>query len=264
MAKSPSVRAKPAAAASGRRLCSLAAQLYTVRDHLGTTKELDASLKRVAKIGYRHVQLCAFPGTDHGTAKILLDKHGLTAIGQHAGYQELVDHFDEVVERMRLYGIDHTTIPYIGAEFRGSIANWKKTAKSFQAMGAKLAKAGIQLQYHNHAFEFERFQGKTGLEWLYENTDPRFLKAELDLAWVARGFQSPAAWIERLSGRIDQLHFKDITIANAPDGAQRDKLAEIGNGNLDWAAIAQAARKAKVMDLVVEQDHDFLGGCPFK
>ena len=258
---------KPAAKAAkkpARRLCALAAQLYTVRDHLKTTAELDAALRRVAKIGYRFVELCAFPGTDHPTAKALLDKHGLRAIGMHAGYQDWLGKFGEMLAVTRLYGFHHSAIPWIGGEFRGSAANWKKTAKAFTELGRKMAKEGVQLQYHNHHFEFERFDGKMGLDILYSAADKKALKAQLDLAWVARGLQSPAEWILRLKGRVDQLHFKDLAILNTPEGQTRDKLSEIGNGNLDWKAIVAAARKVKAQDLIVEQDADFLGGDPFR
>lgn len=256
-------KAAPKKAPAPRSL-ALAVQLYTLRDFLKTPEDVDATFKKIARIGYRNVQISGVGAELEPLAlRALLDKHGLAAIGAHMGYSQMIEDFDATVDALHAWGCSHVAIPLIGAEFRKNAAGWKKTAKLFTALGKRLAAEGIVLQYHNHHFEFIRFAGQTGLELLYANSDPKYLQAEIDTAWVARGFQDPAAWILAMKGRSDQVHFKDTRIVDN-EGWTKEEFAEIGNGNLDWPAIIAACRKVKVKDVIIEQDGDWLGGDPFK
>ena len=110
----------------------------------------------------------------------------------------------------------------------------------------QLADAGIVLCYHNHAFEFETFDGKYGLDILYDNSDPQYVQAEIDTYWVQKGGVDPAAYIRKLSGRTPLIHIKDMDT----DG----DFAEIGEGTLDWDAIWSACEASGAKWYIVEQD----------
>ena len=56
---------------------------------------------------------------------------------------------------------------------------------------------------------------------------------EIDTYWIQHGGGDPAAWIEKVAGRIPCVHLKDM--AMGADGQQL--MAEVGEGNLNWAAI---------------------------
>jgi len=58
-----------------------------------------------------------------------------------------------------------------------------KTAKELSEIGKKLASEGITLSYHNHYFEFEKFEGKVVLDILFEESEEKYLKAEVDTYW---------------------------------------------------------------------------------
>jgi sugar phosphate isomerase/epimerase len=77
------------------------------------------------------------------------------------------------------------------------------------------------------------------------------LKAEIDTYWITAGGGSPAAWIDRCAGREPLLHVKDMLIT--PEREVR--MAEIGEGNLDWPTILRAARAGGVQWVLVEQDN---------
>ena len=119
-----------------------------------------------------------------------------------------------------------------------------------------LKEAGIQLGYHNHDFEFEKFPGckKTMMEIFYEETDPECVCAEIDVHWVTRGGGSPVYWIHKVAGRMPVVHFKDFV---RYEGEPR--FCEIGEGNLDWAAIIEACRATNVRWYSIEQDQPFPG-----
>jgi sugar phosphate isomerase/epimerase len=114
----------------------------------------------------------------------------------------------------------------------------------------KLAKEGIDFSYHNHNHELMRYGKKTWLEMLYEQASPKMLKAEIDVYWIQAGGGDPAVWVRKCAGREPLLHLKDMT---AGPGRQQ-RFAEIGEGNMNWPTIIQAAKESGVKWYIVEQD----------
>ena len=105
------------------------------------------------------------------------------------------------------------------------------------------------MAYHNHAFEFTRgSNGRLGLETLYDSTAPDLVKSELDVAWVQIGGGDPAAWIERLKGRIPLIHLKDYN----PDMTPQWQPG--GEGVVDWNAVLAAAKNVGVEFGAIELD----------
>jgi sugar phosphate isomerase/epimerase len=123
----------------------------------------------------------------------------------------------------------------------------------------RLAQAGMDFSYHNHNHELARYGDKTWLEMLYEQAPPEMLKAELDTYWIQAGGGDPVAWVRRCAGREPVLHLKDMAVT--PEREQR--MAEIGEGNMNWPAILQAAEESGVEWWLVEQDECY-GRDPFE
>jgi sugar phosphate isomerase/epimerase len=126
---------------------------------------------------------------------------------------------------------------------------FRRFAEEATRVGERLHDAGLTFSYHNHSFEFVRFGERTGLDIIYEESDPRYLQAEIDTYWVQHGGGDPAAWIRRMKDRMPVVHLKDMVIV---DGEQA--MAEIGEGNLNWPAVLQACQEAGVEWYAVEQD----------
>jgi sugar phosphate isomerase/epimerase len=116
-------------------------------------------------------------------------------------------------------------------------------------LARRLRPAGLQLAYHNHSHELERFGLQTGLETLFATASPDDLMAELDTYWLQFGGANPASWISRFKHRAPLVHLKDMAVER---GQPVD--VEIGEGNLDWIEILSACRDAGTEWLVVEQD----------
>ena len=126
-------------------------------------------------------------------------------------------------------------------------------------MADALAKEGMDFSYHNHSHEMARYGEKTWLAMLYEQAAPDVVKAEIDVYWIQAGGGDPALWVQRCAGREPLLHLKDMSVT--PEREQR--FAEIGEGNLNWPAIMDAAREGGVEWYLVEQD-DCYGRDPFE
>lgn len=227
----------------------IALQLYTLRDYLKTPGDIAKTLAKVRKIGYRIVQLSGLGKIETKELKKILDGEGLIGNSIHASLERLINETSLVAEEHKILGAEYAVCSWIPDEYH-NLAGYRKLARAFSKTGKTLAKHKITLCYHNHAFEFERFGKKTGLEILYSESNPRYLKAELDTYWIAFGGGDPAAWCLKYSGRLPLVHLKDMvaTKENTP------VYAEVGEGNLNWKSILSACKKAGVRWYMVEQD----------
>jgi sugar phosphate isomerase/epimerase len=242
----------------------IAAQLYTLRDFLKTPEDMVKTMRRVRKIGYEAAQISGVGQIDPSELrKIMLDA-GVAPIGAHIGVEEFRNDLSGVIATCQKWGISYVAIPWLDCAKLSTLADWKALAKEFNAFGKALVREGLVLQYHNHMFEFEKFGvrngagGKTFLEMLFEYTKPEYLQAELDLGWVARGNQSPVAWVNKMKGRLDQVHLKDWGVkGNEP------VWRAIGEGGIDWPAVLKACKAAGTQHYIVEQDSCPITNDPF-
>ena len=98
------------------------------------------------------------------------------------------------------------------------------------------------------------------MDILVANLDPVTTSFCLDTYWVQHGGGDVRYWIEKLSGRIDILHLKDMKMGL--DGVPA--ITSVGDGNLYFKGIVEAAEKAGVKHYIVEQDTNFVDNDPLK
>ena len=66
-------------------------------------------------------------------------------------------------------------------------------------------------------------------------------------------------WMEKLEGRLDILHLKDVYLQKNDEGKLRLTMTEIGHGNIAWDKVMKTAEKIGVKHYIVEQDDNFMG-----
>jgi sugar phosphate isomerase/epimerase len=235
---------------------TLAAQLYTLREFTRTADDFAASMNKVRAIGYTAVQISAIGPIPHAEVKAILDGLGLTICNTHISYDRLWHDLNGVIEQHHLWNCRHVAIGSMPGPYREEgEAGFRRFTEEASQVGERLHAAGLTFSYHNHSFEFVRFGSRrsggtrTGLDIIFEGSDPRYLQAELDTYWVQHGGADPTAWIGKMKRRMPVIHLKDMVIV---DGEQT--MAEIGEGNLNWPAILQACQDAEVEWYAVEQD----------
>jgi sugar phosphate isomerase/epimerase len=227
----------------------LAAQLYTVREFIQTADGLATSLNKVRAIGYTAVQISGIGPIPDAEVKSILDDVGLSVCNTHVRAAWPWNDLDPIIAQHHLWKCRHVAVGSMPQEYRVSEEGFRRFAAQANEIGERLGKAGLTFSYHNHSFEFVRFGKRTGLDLIYEETDPRYLKAELDTYWIQHGGGDPAAWIKKMNQRMPTVHLKDMVILNG-----QQTMAEVGEGNLNWPAILQACREAGVEWYAVEQD----------
>jgi sugar phosphate isomerase/epimerase len=227
----------------------IAAQLYTVRESTKTPEDLAATLQKVADIGYEAVQLSAVVEMDPAELRALADDAGVSICATHIPYQKMAEDPEGVIAMHKAYGCTCAGIGGLPQEYREGGEGYAKFAQEASETARRLAEGGIRFIYHNHNFELEKFGDRTGLQILYEDSDPEVFLSEIDTYWVQAGGGSPAAWIRGLKGRAPCVHLKDMTMRG-----REPIMAEVGEGNLDWPAILDACREAGTEWYIVEQD----------
>ena len=116
--------------------------------------------------------------------------------------------------------------------------------------------AGLQLAYHNHPIEFDRYDGQRGFDVLMAGTDPALVKLELDVAWAVAGGADPVKLLRTHADRIRMIHVKGLKTRPAPGQYGTDfTTGVVGQGDvIDWPAVFAAARRAGVRHAFVEQE----------
>jgi len=226
------------------------AQLYTIRDTCKSVNDFEMSMRRISEIGYKSVQVSGI-GADITSAQVrkICDSFGLEIAVTHSSPDRLVNDTKALIEEHKILGCKNIGLGYY---YMTTLEEIKTFIEKFNEPAKIIKQNGMQFHYHNHSFEFQRFGGSTGFDYIMENTDPDLWHFILDLYWVQHGGKNPVDYIEKLSGRLETVHFKDFTII---DGQQ--KMAEIMEGNLDWGKIIPACEKSGVQFALIEQDNDW-------
>ena len=225
----------------------VALQVYTVRDVLAG--DFVGVVKQIAEIGYAGIEIGGdLGGMSPAEFRAFVGDLGLSLAGNHVGIDALEGNLDQVIEDNLAIGNPWIVCPWMPEDRRKDAAGWRSVAGVMSEIGAKVRAAGLQLCYHNHSFEFQRFDGETGFDIFYAAADPDLVQAEIDTYWVQHGGDDPAATIERFAGRAPLVHLKDMTPGDSPT------FTEVGNGILDFPAIFAASEKAGVEWYIVEQD----------
>lgn len=258
-------------------------QLYTVgaemdRDPAGT-------LKAVAAAGYTAVELSPLSKTPAKDLKKMVDDTGLKSPSGHYMLPDLMNKLPEMIELAKLFGQEYmiVTVPWVadpsrfkpdpqGGEFALFMAvikgltldDWKWNAEQFNKVGEQVKKAGLQLGYHNHNFEWKKFDGGvTGYDEFLRRTDAGLVKLELDCGWATVAGQNPAAYLAKYPERYRLLHVKDFRKGFTPRTTLMEKDAgapvptELGRGGIDYSRVLAAAKKAEIRALYVEQEPPF-------
>ena len=186
----------------------------------------------------------------------------------------LVDNFDKIVADCQALDTSFLRIPILPFGYMGNRDKALAFVSRAEEMAIRLAEYDIDLYYHNHHVEFEKYDGKYLLDIIKENTT--HLGFELDVHWIKRAGENPVTYIQQFAGRIKLLHLKDYRIkfdSSALAGelnmekivsafSNAVQFAEVGEGNLPMKEIIDAGLACGSEYFLVEQDDQY-GRDPF-
>lgn len=182
------------------------------------------------------------------------------------GMDSLQENYDKIVADARALKCDMLRMgsgPIFELRTEQDVLDW---CKKVNTICDRLKADGIDYYYHNHAFEFQRFGGKTMLELLRDESHIGF---ELDIHWIHTGGCDPVKVIREFAGRICLLHLKDYRIVYPQvdlDEMRRQginpqylaiQFAEVGEGTLDIKGCIDAGLAGGSEYFLIEQDRTY-------
>jgi len=224
----------------------VALQMYTLRDL--TKDDFVGTLRSVARIGYGGIELAGFPDMPASELAKLLGDLGVRAAGAHVALPVLQNQLEGTLDYCATIGCSDVACPFLPAELRQSEDDWRRVADTLNGIGRRCKERDVQLSYHNHAFELDRFDGKTGLEILFDAADPGLVQWEADVYWVEYAGVNAADLLRTYKGRAQLIHIKDMTRDD------RRTFAEVGEGRIDFGPIFAAGDAGGARWYIVEQD----------
>lgn len=244
-------------------------QLYTVRE--AAAKDLPGTLKQLAAIGYREIELAGgAPLRPANELHTLLNDHGLTCPSMHASMYELTNQLDEKIAFAQALGVPNLVCSFpwtADSRFRSgnpgqslaagiTLDDWKWNAEQLNRAGEVARKAGVRIGYHNHNMEFRSYDGVIAFDELLRLTDPMLVTIELDIAWVVTASANPLHYLAKYADRISLLHVKevrkDVQVTNDRLQAQ---TTELGAGKIDWPQLFKAMNADRIRHYFVEQEN---------
>lgn len=230
----------------------IGAQLYTVRNHCQTKEDLTETLKKVAGIGYRFVQVSGTCEYEPEWLGQELKKNGLQCVITHIPQNDLLTQPKQVAANHCLFDCDYVGLGYY--PFDDPEKDFHDFVERFTPVVNTLKQEGKYFMYHNHAKEFQKIKGVPILEHLANQFSADVFGFTLDTYWVQTAGGDPAYWLERLSRRVPCIHLKDHTFDR--------KMAVLGEGNIHFDRVFLSAEQAGTKYMLVEQD-DCNGEDPF-
>lgn len=235
----------------------IAVQLYSLREEAKT--DFIKVLQRVAEIGYIAVEPAGLHNLSPQEFKKVIDDLGLKMYSSHTPWIRNEDVSAEI-EMAGILGLDQVVCGYGADDFKDLDAI-KRTADKTNVLNEKVAAAGLTLFQHNHAFEFERIDGKLKYE-IYLELCPD-VKIQMDAFWSSNfGAEDPVKMMKQFSDRIVLVHLKDGSFVQ-PDAStkmvdgfldRKLELKALGTGAMNLPQIV-AAIPERVDNVIVELDY---------
>ena len=242
-------------------------QLYTLGEI--DSSDLDGALTKVARIGYKTIELAGFRADQRASIREAADRSGLHITSVHLGpeardgYVGLDDDPGQLAASIHTLGATVVVLPGPLLRYSGdkplpvTLDDWKRTAAFLNERAGGLRREGLLLAYHNHNPEFAPIDGTTGFDVIARETDRKLVTFEMDAGWVRAAGLDPVALLSRYPGRFRLMHVKDISASTRVNFGWSMDSTEVGHGIIDWPRAIAAAYKAGVTQYFVEQEPPF-------
>ncbi|MCT2346139.1 sugar phosphate isomerase/epimerase [Niallia taxi] len=240
------------------------------------------TMRTIHELGYHFVEVTQIQMTPENVAEIRragLDFNIKVAaisapLDSMPGSQgeSLSTDFDKIVSDCKTLDCNFIRIGMMPVNLMGNKSKAMAYIAEAEKMAERLKQHNIELYYHNHHLEFEKYDGEALLDIMKEQTSN--LGFELDVHWAQRGGANPIDVINRFAGRVALIHLKDYRVGQIDLGDLKDmsnfmnkftgniEFAELGQGNLDIKGIMEAGMNSGVQYFLIEQD-DTYGRNPF-
>ena len=230
----------------------ISAQLFTTYEFCKDLDSFAQTLKKVADIGYKSVQVSGTCDYEPEWLNEELKKNGLKCALTHISGDKLQSDIVKVAKNHDIFDCKYVGLGWYGFVDEDGAEHYDEFVRAYKPVVKGLKENGKYFMYHNHDGEFQKIGGKLIIEKLAEDFSADEMGYTIDTFWVQVGGGDPAQWIEKLSGRVPCIHLKDY----AHSGKRYNPImVPVGEGNLNFDRIIEKAESSGTKYLIVEQDN---------
>jgi len=230
--------------AQSRRVNNIGLQVYSLRREMA--QDFAGTLEKLSELGFKEIEFAGYFDYSPSEIRRILDRLGLTSPAAHIQLTAIRTDLEREIESAATIGQKYIVVPSLPDDER-TLDHYQRHAELLNRAGEASKAAGIKMGYHNHSFEFEQQEGKTGYETLLSLTEADLVAMELDLYWAVNASQDPVTWFQNHPGRFSMLHVKDM----GSDGS----MVDVGRGTIDFAELFTYADSAGFEHYFIEHDN---------
>ena len=232
----------------------IGAQFYTLRNTCKTLEDFALTLRKVADIGYKTVQISGTCPYEAEWLRDQLAENDLKCVLTHTPVARTVSETEKVIAEHKIFDCPYIGMGWYAFDEEKEEASYAHFMKTFPPVAKTIRDGGKYFMYHNHDQEFKLAPGGSSagsskqiiLEKLAQEIPADVMGFTLDTFWVQAGGGDPAQWIANLAGRVPAIHLKDFAYGR--------KMAVVGEGNINFDRVFTEAEKAGTKYMLVEQD----------
>ena len=230
-------------------------QLYSLRGEF--TRNVPAALEKVKGYGVKIVELAGTYNLSPEKFKEMLDANGLKPVSGHFSFERYKNDVDGIARDAKALGLEYVGCAWIPHQGEFDEKECREAIAVFNQAGEALAKQRLKFFYHCHGFEFRPHGDGTFMDLLMKETDPRWVRFQMDVFWVMHPGADPVRWLEKYPKRWELMHVKDMKKGVTGDFSGKSDVSNdvvLGTGQMDWPAILKAAEKAGVKYYFIEDE----------
>jgi len=223
-------------------------QLYSVREALA--EDFRGTLAKLSELGFKGVEFALnYGGMAPAELAELLKEQNLQAIGIYEAINNICNPDAEVYAQAAALGCKHLTfgftLPQLKEDFEKCLDTCRKAVKTASSKG-------LTICYHAHDHEFQKLEDEYYLDLLLNAPGLETMAFEADTCWIQQGGEDVVGYMNKYAERIPLLHVKDVSAEG--------QITELGNGVIDFEAVADFAKANDIPWLSYEQDVSSLPG----
>ena len=234
-------------------------QTYPVAESIA--KDFEGTLRQIAAGGFRMIEMCSPPGYEKAgfgplmkmkasEIRRMIHGAGLGCESCHFQFRELKESLDDRIAYAQELGLKQMIVATFALRRDATLADWTQAADELNKIGEQTRKAGIQLGFHNHDFEFKEIDGVLIYDELMKKLDPKLVKMQFQVAVISLGYEA-VTYLTKYPGRFISLHLVDWSAAEK-------KIVPIGTGSIDWKKLFAAAKTGGIKNYFVEMNWDLM------
>nr|WP_294946126.1 sugar phosphate isomerase/epimerase [uncultured Mucilaginibacter sp.] len=230
-------------------------QAYTYRASFAARPE--AVLDSVKALGITQMEGPNPKGVDIYKFRQMLDKRGISMPSIGVDYDVLTKEPLEAVRLAGILGSQYVMVAWLPHGRTFTLDDAKKAVAGLNKAGRTLKANSLTLCYHIHGYEFVPYEDGTLFDYIAKNTDPRYVKFEMDVLWAFHGGADPAQLMYKYPTRWRLMHLKDIRKGVANDltgGTDIKNDVALGTGQINIPEVLKAAKAVGIRHYFIEDE----------